>query len=184
MALVAVAALFALAAPAQAQTEPVWSTTMTVGEHTTGSRGFYVRPATGSLDSSSFTIPGTTYHVERLHVVDDLVDSALIFRVDTELSGYADYTLEFADETLPLAEVATTGLGDRYFSFSQTWLAANASVAEARPISETTLAVDARVPVCLRTATQVCPGGGTTVTNTAATGTPEISGTCRRSARC
>ena len=43
VALVAVAALFALAAaPAQAQTEPVWSTTMTVGETSKGGRGYYV----------------------------------------------------------------------------------------------------------------------------------------------
>ena len=58
-ALVAVAALFALAAaPAQAQTEPEWSTTMTVGDITSGGRGFassinYNTGFGGSLDAGS-----------------------------------------------------------------------------------------------------------------------------------
>ena len=70
VALVAVAALFALAAPAQAQTEPVWSTTMTVGETTEDTFGFsdeILKPG-GSLDSESFTTAGSTYTVKQLDV--------------------------------------------------------------------------------------------------------------------
>ena len=66
VALVAVAALFALAAPAQAQTEPVWSTTMTVGETSKGSRGYYQSELDGALDIRSFRAGSTDYSVEAL----------------------------------------------------------------------------------------------------------------------
>ena len=42
-------------------TTRVWSTTMTVGEHTDSTRGFSRNEAYGSMDSSSFTISSTTY---------------------------------------------------------------------------------------------------------------------------
>ena len=69
MALVAVAALFALAAPAQAQTEPVWSTTMTVGETTGGGRGYYYEDenlVVGALDIRSFKAGSIDYPVRGL----------------------------------------------------------------------------------------------------------------------
>ena len=98
------------------------------------------------------------------------------FPAGWRLSSYADYTLEFAGETLPLTGASSINPTNSYFFFDDAWLAANApslSIANYR----TTLPVDARVSACLRTTTQVCPRGTITTTNTAATGTPGISGT-------
>ena len=148
----------------------VWSTTMTVGEASKGQRGFDNSADDGSLDSASFTDGTVTHQVTRLYVGSSEGLRFLLSRGDLNRA----YTLEVAGETLPLtdADDSSSSVG---FLFPPTWLAANAPSLSAANF-ETTLAVDARVPVCLRTATQVCPGGGTTVTNTAATGTPEISG--------
>ena len=163
---------------AAAEAAVVWSTTMTVGETTGLGRGYRssgeVRPG-GSLDTDSFTITtgGVPYTVLRLEVSDH--QGGVEFKLNSGLSSYADYTLEFAGETLPLVSAANIANNQERFTFNDTWLAANAPSLSLANF-ETTLAVDKEVPVCLRTATQVCPGGGTTVTNTAATGTPEISG--------
>ena len=161
-----------------ATTNLPWSTTMTVGETTGDGRGYRssgeVRPG-GSLDTDSFTTGGVPYRVLRLDVSG--TRDAAEFKLNSALSSYADYTLEFAGETLPLAST-TYSLNNREFWFNNAWLAANApSLSSAN--FETTLAVDAMVSVCLRTASQVCPGGGTTVTNTPATGQPGISGTAQ-----
>ena len=161
-----------------ATTNLPWSTTMTVGETTGDGRGYRssgeVRPG-GSLDTDSFTTGGVPYRVLRLDVSG--TRDAAEFKLNSALSSYADYTLEFAGETLPLAST-TYSLNNREFWFNNAWLAANApSLSSAN--FETTLAVDAMVSVCLRTASQVCPGGGTTVTNTPAAGQPGISGTAQ-----
>ena len=159
VALVAVAALFALAAPAQAQTEPVWSTTMTVGETSKGGRGYYVDESDGALDIRSFRVGGTDHPVRALIAGEfgptDSDDGGLAFWVDGALSSYADYTLEFAGETLPLAE-ATPNSSGNVVEFSPAWLTTNAPSLSAAQF-ETTLAIGDQVQVCLRTATQVCP---------------------------
>ena len=140
------------------RTDPVWSATMTVGETTPDTvgfnrEGFY---SGGSLDPESFTTAGSTYTVEQLDV--GTYEEGLLFKTDPELSSHASYTLEFAGETLPLSDFS--GLVRGIFDF--TWLAANApSLSETQ--FETTLAVDNEVPVCLRTASQVCPGGTTII---------------------
>ena len=144
----------------------VWSTTMTVGETTGLGRGYRssgeVRPG-GSLVTDSFTTGGVPYTVLRLEVSDH--QSAVEFKLNSELPSYADLTLEFAGETLPLASsTSTTSANNTRFTFSDAWLAANApSLSFAN--FETTLAVDAMVSACLRTAAQVCPGGGTTTSS-------------------
>ena len=140
------------------RTDPVWSATMTVGETTPDTvgfnrEGFY---SGGSLDPESFTTAGSTYRVEQLDV--GLYEDGLLFKTNPKLSSSDSYTLEFAGETLPLSDFSnqTSGI------FDFTWLAANApSLSETQ--FETTLAVDNEVPVCLRTASQVCPGGTTII---------------------
>ena len=152
----------------------VWSTTMTVGETTGDSLGFSATTSQpgGSLDRDFFTVAGSPYTVLKLDV--GAYEGGLLFKTVPQLSSHASYTLEFAGETLPLSDT-TTRSGGMLFDF--TWLAANApSLSETQ--FRTTLAVDAMVSVCLRTATQICPRG-TTTTNTAATGQPGISGTAQ-----
>ena len=159
-ALVAVAALFALtlAAPAQAQTEPVWSTTMTVGETTGGGRGYSLDSAIGALDIRSFKAGSTDYSVQGL-VAGEFErtdsDDGLTFWVSSAFSDYADYTLEFAGETLPLAD-GTVGTIANVVKFLPAWLTTNAPSLSAAQF-ETTLAIGDQVQACLRTATQVCP---------------------------
>ena len=176
--LVVAAALFALAAPAQAQdTTPVWDTTMTVGESSEGGDRGYFSGEFGSLDDTTVTIGTVDYTVSNLSTGVDDVDAPLVFFFARGLPNRANYTLVFAGETIPLADATSVTAGGNYIWFDQTWLAANApSLSLAN--YETTLAVDAEVSVCLRTATQVCPGE-TTTTNTAATGQPGISGTAQ-----
>ena len=104
-------------------------------------------------------------------------NDGLTFWTNNSISSYADYTLELAGETLPLADATRTILGSAaLYNFTPEWLTANASTLSAANF-ETTLPLDAMVSVCLRTAAQVCPGGTITTTNTAATGKPGISGT-------
>ena len=174
--LVVAAALF-FAAPAQAQTtDLVWSTTMTVGESSRSARGYF-SGWMGSLSPDRFTIGTQEYIVTRLSMGDDTGGSTLLFSLARSLPNYAAYTLEFADETLPLADATSVTVGASNFFFTPTWLAANAPSLSAANF-RTTLAVDAMPSACLRTAAQVCPGG-TTTTNTAATGQPGISGTAQ-----
>ena len=160
VALVAVAALFALAAPAQAQNEPVWSTTMTVGETTNGdSRGYYFYEGNGALDIRFFKAGSNDYGVLALLAGEFTPtansDPGLAFWVSSAFSDNADYTLEFAGETLPLAD-GTSNANGSAVEFSPAWLATNApSLSTAQ--FETTLAIGAQVQACLRTATQVCP---------------------------
>ena len=76
--------------------------------------------------------------------------------------------LEFAGETLPLADATNTGTDQHHVTWNATWLAANASsltLANYR----TTLPAAGTVNVCLRTTTQVCPGGTTPTLSTDAT---------------
>ena len=149
----------------------VWSTTMTVGETTSTGRGFASTaffPGTGSggsLGRATFTTTeGDDYRVAILYV--NIVEGLLI-QMDSgpNWTNYGDFTLEFAGETLPLSDATDSNAQVRFVNFDDTWLAANApSLSLANYL--TTLPVDAMVPVCLRTASQVCPDGGTTVTPT------------------
>ena len=158
----------------------LWSTTMTVGEGSSGGRGYFFDEAVGELviDSvDSFEIGSTDYQVLALLAGPYAGDSSkgLVFWTNNAILSYAEYTLEFAGETLPLADATPNNTG-KILEFSPEWLTANASTLNAANF-ETTLPVNAMAPVCLRTATEVCPGGGITTTNTPATGQPGISGT-------
>ena len=136
---------------------------MTVGTSSLDARGYAEFESTGVLDSDSFTIGGVPHGVFALAVgpVPNLKLEGLNFDLKEILANSADYTLEFAGETLPLAQADSSGGIDRKFNFPETWLAANAPLLSAANF-ETTLPLGAMVPVCLRTAAQVCPGGTTT----------------------
>ena len=151
-------------------TTPVWSTTMTVGEVSQGGRGYYLYESDGALTRNSFEIGSTDYQVLALVAGPSFAgvnSNGLVFWANNTIPSYADYTLEFAGETLPLADATRTISGSGTISeFSPEWLTANASTLSAANF-ETTLPEDAMVSACLRTATQVCPGGTTTTSSDA-----------------
>ena len=152
----------------------VWSTTMTVGEGSRGQRGYSDYGPDGSLGSDSFTTGTKTFRVAQLVVT---TSGELRVKLSRTFTDYARYTLEVAGETLPLSESIPTFITQPIdFRFSPTWLATYAPSLSVDEF-ETTLAIGDQVPVCLRTATQVCPGGNTT--NNRAEGAPAISGTAQ-----
>ena len=148
----------AFPAPVQAQsTDPVWSTTMTVGDTSGDGRGYahtdFSNPA-GSLGSNEFTVPGDdTFQVQRL-LVDTESEGGAALRLSSALANIDDYILEIAGVELPL-DSYTNG-GGSYITWNTAWLAANAPALDAGTF-QTTLPVDGEVLVCLRTATQICP---------------------------
>ena len=151
----------AFPAPAQAQsTDPVWSTMMTVGVHTSGNRG-YSSSEFGSLDLDNFTVGPDPYTVRSVNVTGT---GQISFVISENLSDSEDYFLELAGETLPLSENADIRLTN--FVWIDDWTLANAP-SLAPDMVETTLPDGGMVQVCLRTATQDCPGG--TITSTPVT---------------
>ena len=162
----------AFPAPVQAQisTDPVWSTTMTVGLASGDGRGIYHGDDSfgdGTLDNDEFTVSGVLYEVNILQVSSDL---GAEFSLNAALPDKDDYILHFAGVQLPLDETTTSN--NKYQRWDASWLASNAPSLDATNF-ENTLPDGGRVPVCLRTATQTCPGG------TAATGQPTITGTAQ-----
>ena len=155
--LLACATLF----PAQAQADPIWSTTMTVGEGTGGNRGYTGNFGSLGEDEFSYESGGITKtsSVERLQFkpTSDTVFFQFYVTLDT-FSEYADYTLEVAGEEFPLAS-RSGGFDDSSHYFSKAWVASNAdSLSNAN--FRTTLAVGGEVQVCLRlnTDTDACAG--------------------------
>ena len=159
--LLACAALFAVLSPtpalAQSNTEPLWSTTMTVGEGSGGSRGFYNfgTDLFGSLDDDDFMEGGNDTNVVQVNS-----GGVVRFTLSRDLSDRDSYILEFAGEELPLDEatnVNTSG-GRLNLQWHANWVDSNAPSLDGSNYT-TTLPNGARVPVCLRTAAQVCPAG-------------------------
>ncbi len=102
--LVAVAALSA--APVQAQTTPLWSTTMTVGENTSQGRGYEISKGHGSVGNDSFSFAGTTVQVSAL-VSGGTVRLNLSFTGTITVAQLETLILEWAGETVPLADNST-----------------------------------------------------------------------------
>ena len=141
-------------------TDPLWSTTMTVGEMSSHQRG-YSRAVggDGTLDIDFFTLGGQDYTVRDFYVFQS---GGLRFQVNNTGADLSDYTLEVAGEMLPIDDATVSFT--RRFDWDDTWLAANApSLSLAN--YQTTLAIGAEVKVCLRTATQDCSGGITLSTD-------------------
>ena len=155
--LVAVAALSA--APVQAQTTPIWSTNLTVGEPTPGQRGFDRPNGFGTLDNDvSFTI-GTATSVTLSTLIVEMSGIGLQFESSVNIPhGTLDtLVLELAGVELPLASGTYAPSGKRV-DWNSTWIAANAS--SLNPTNfETTLPNGGMVALCLRTSTQSCSGG-------------------------
>ena len=145
-------------------TDPVWSTTMTVGAYPTDRRGYDALLNAGMLDDADFTVRGATYTVSELFAGPIGSVHYVSFTLASGGLAFDDYTLEVGGVALPLS-AATPGVGNTRL-FSQAWLAAYASKLAAAGF-ETTLAVGARASVCLRTATQACPEGAITLSDDA-----------------
>ena len=148
---------------ATTSTDPVWSTTMTVAQGTNNNRGYNsynTGTMVGVLLDDQLTVSGVDYDVEVLDVGSNLGVSLFI---KPSLPGSDDLILEWAGVELPLAD-ATDSFS--YHRWIPEWLTVNAS--SLGPTNfETTLPVGGMVRVCLRTATQVCPEGGTTLSTDA-----------------
>ena len=145
--------------PGDCASGAVWCTTMSVGSVLDGSgRGFRssmdyeVGPA-GALDSDSFTTDSVDYRVKQLYVSQA---GYFEFELSAGLSSYAAHTLEIAGESLPLTEADYVDPARQVFSFAPSWMVTNAPSLDLNNY-RTTLPVGIRVPVCLRTGTQVCP---------------------------
>ena len=109
------------------------------------------------MDDDDFLLGPDTYDVPRV----DARVGQVIFVLSADLSNKDDYILEWAGEMLPLS--ADSDTRNSVFLWHPNWIAANVP-ALSNSNYETTLPVDGRVAVCLRTATQVCPRGTTTTT--------------------
>ena len=153
--LVAVAALSA--APVQAQTTPLWSTTMTVGQNTSGGRGYDTSTGIGSVDNDSFSFAGTTVQVSAL-VSGGGARLGLSFTGTITVAQLETLILEWAGETFPLADKTTTQDSNKTFLWSAAWAIDNAPSLDLFSY-EITLPDGGTVAACLRTAGQVCPGG-------------------------
>ena len=127
---------------------------MTVGEGTGSDRGFrnFGTDTYGSLDDDDFTEGGND-----IDVLGVIIASAVIFRLSRDLSDRDSYILEFAGEEIPLDEATTANVmndGRLNLTWNSNWVASNAP-----SLNVSNFPIDARVPVCLRTAAQVCPAG-------------------------
>ena len=139
-----------------AGTQPIWSTTLTVGDASDEEEGSYERGyrsgEVGSLDDDEFDYgsPAVTYAVERLTASE----SGVVFEVT--VSGLStELILELAGETLPLNGAMTVDEG-KLFAWGIQWLGMNAPTLTVDSFLQT-LKTGREIPVCLRTATQICP---------------------------
>ena len=153
---------------------------MTVGEgteHTVSGvtakpRGFndFDHPF-GALADEDFGYASTTFEINNL-VANSWIrtngDVGLFLSAGMTDAQQDALVLEFAGETLPLADATFSSAINHAHGWNAAWLATNASsltLANYR----TTLAAAGTVNVCLRTTTQVCPGGTTPTLSTDAT---------------
>ena len=134
-------------------TDLPWSTAMTVGQATGDIRGYDPRNSPGTLDLDKFSVSSVLYDV-RVVVVGPVKGAEL--QIVPALPNKDDYILEVAGVELPLA--GTTNSNPEFFKWHPNWLGPNASSLDPDNF-ETTLPLDERVQVCLRTTTQVCPEG-------------------------
>ena len=152
---------------------PLWTTRMTVGLAGDGARGFsrVGGNTLGSLTDETFEYP--TASTKRITEIT-ASSGGVQLRVRSGSSDIAGLVLEWAGETLPLAEATRAG---QFFTWSQTWLNANASALAAANYAAT-LPEGGRGLVCLRAATEACPSTAI-ATNSTATGSPAIAGTAQ-----
>ncbi len=156
-----------------ADTTPLWSTTMTVGEITDGGRGYNSGGTKGALADSALTYNSVHAAVSSLSKAvgtGTFYFAALHNGLDFDGSHADGLVLEVAGERLPFS--GSSGRGNTDVAWTDTWLLANAPSLSSSQFA-TTLAIGAMVPVCLRTATQICPVG-TTITPTPTNNAPTV----------
>ena len=128
--LLVLAALLALPLQAQAQsTDPVWSTTMTVGQASGDERGYSPDFGAGALGTDEFTASGADYDVR--HLVVGSLDGAELW-INPTLADKDNYILEVAGAELPLDSTTSTSrwwLSRLYWL--PAWLASNATALDA-----------------------------------------------------
>ena len=147
-------------------TDPLWSTTLTVGATDVG-RGYsrIASPDVGAVSDYRFQYESGAYEAQ----IVVAYAGGVVFQVRSRGESLSGLTLEWAGETLPLS--AAVRNGDR-FTWSQAWLDANAASLNASTYP-TTLPDGGTGTVCLRTSEQTCPS--TTITPPAITPTISVS---------
>ena len=184
LALLAAAALLALAAPAQAQTE-VWTATLTPGDLTSGIRGCSNDvgaarcSSTSVLSDDSFNYDSTAYNITGLFVRSD---GQLEFIVDADLTTntLADLTLVVGSTSLVLSGGTASGTVKLIFYSSSVSLtvgtditvkltaaSTNAAPTVANPIDDQTATVGTALNYAFPTNTFADTDTGDTLTYTA-----------------
>ncbi len=157
--------------------DPVWLSTATVeawGEYLGYSS--IAHPDLGAVADHAFDFgEGAPYQVQIVLAYS----GGVIFQVRNRGDAIAGLVLEWAGETLPLADAAWNANWDRY-TWSQAWLDANAPSLNASAYAAT-LPDGSMTEVCLRYAEQTCPvastaGGSGTASADAALSTLALTG--------
>ena len=159
-----------------ASVDSVWQSTVTV-EARDQYRGYssIANPDQGAVADNSFDYgEGATYQVQVVVAYPD----GVVFQVRNRGDAISGLVLEWAGETLPLADAAWDASWDRY-TWSQAWLDANAPSLNASAYVAT-LPDGGTTPVCLRFAEQTCPasaaGGSDTASDDATLSSLTLSG--------
>ena len=164
--------------PAQAQTDPIFFTTITIGEPPEGGgdwRGYGEADLVvtdeyddnvGSIEEDDFSYSGTANRVRfvsaDLRAVQIILESELV----QEAALLNNFVLEFAGEELPFAEADQ--IQSQYFWDDPSWLSDNAPSLSSDRFA-TTLPVGGTVGICLRTTEQTCPETASATTQVSAT---------------
>ena len=170
----ALALLFAFvplfAPPAQAQTDPIWFTTMTIDTppeyvgadwrgYGDGDSATLDDPndSVGSLEEDEFSYSGTDNRVKSVSAGTGGVQIIL----ESSLTEWGNLVLEFAGEEFPFEGAFVYGNGTQFVwdEFNSSWVSNNApSLGPDR--YATTLPLGGTTGVCLRTLDQTCPTTG------------------------
>ncbi len=137
--------------------DPVWLSTVTV-ESWDEYRGYssIASPDLGAVADHAFDYgEGAAYQVQVVMAYSD----GVMFQVRNRGEAIAGLVLEWAGETLPLADAAWNANWDRY-TWGQAWLDANAPSLNASAYAAT-LPAGSTGGVCLRFAEQTCPVAST-----------------------
>ena len=133
--------------------DPVWLSTVTV-ERRDGYRGYssIAHPNQGTVADHAFNYgEGAAYQVQ----VVLAYSGGVVFQVRNRGGAVSDLVLEWAGETLPLADARWDASWDRY-TWDEAWLQANAPSLAASAYART-LPDGSTATVCLRFADGACP---------------------------